>query len=85
MLADLDVAAVACLGRADGGDAAALEACGLDVHELGQDARRPALLPALDRLLSLKRAAAPGAVTRYALQVATRYALQEGQLGQQDL
>ena len=42
VLADLDVAAVACLGRADGGDAAALEACGLDVHELGLDARRGA-------------------------------------------
>ena len=64
LLADLGVSAVACLGRAGDGDAAAFRAHGLDVHELGLDPRRPALLPALDRLLAVSRAA-PGAVALY--------------------
>ena len=64
LLAELGVAVVACLGRADGGDAAALEACGLDVHELGLDAGRAGLLGALDHLVAVSRAA-PGAVGVY--------------------
>ena len=61
LLSDLGVSAVVCLGRTGGGDAAAFGACGVDVHDLGLDARRPALLRGMDRLLSLARSA-PGAV-----------------------
>ena len=61
ILADLGASAVAWLGRAGEGDAAAMAARGLDVHELGLDARRPALFHTLDRLLAVARAA-PGAV-----------------------
>ena len=61
LLEDLGVAAVACLGRVHDADAAAFRGCALDVHELGLDPRRPALLPAMDRLLAVSRAA-PGAV-----------------------
>ena len=64
LLADLGVSAVACLGRADAGDAAAFRASGLDVHGLGLDPRRPALLPAMDRLLAVSRSA-PGPVALY--------------------
>jgi hypothetical protein len=42
------------------GDAAALLAKELDVHDLALDARRQALLGAMDRLLALSRSA-PGA------------------------
>ena len=61
LLADLDVSAVACLGRTGESDAAAMSARGLDVHDLGLDPERPALLGAMDRLLAVSRAA-PGAV-----------------------
>ena len=60
-LVDLDVSAAAWLGRAGESDAAATRARGLDVHDLGLDARKPALLQAMDRLLAVSRAA-PGAV-----------------------
>ena len=59
LLADLDVSSVACLGRTDEIDADAFRACGLDVHDLALDPRRPALLPAMDHLLAVSRAA-PG-------------------------
>ena len=61
LLADLDVSAVACLGRTGESDAATMSARGLDVHDLGLDPQRPALLGAMDRLLAVSRAA-PGAV-----------------------
>ena len=61
LLADLDVTAVVCLGRTGRSDAAAFRRCGLDVHDLNLDRRRPGLLGAMDRLLSLSRAA-PGGV-----------------------
>ena len=61
LLADLDVTAVVCLGRTGRNDAAAFRRCGLDVHDLNLDRRRPGLLGAMDRLLSLSRAA-PGGV-----------------------
>jgi hypothetical protein len=61
LLVDLGVSAVVCLGRTSGGDAAAFRACGVDVHDLGLDAGRPALLRGMDRLLALARAV-PGAV-----------------------
>ena len=61
VLADLGTSAAAWLGRAGEGDAAAVAARGLDVHELGLDERQPALLAAMDRLLAVARAA-PGAV-----------------------
>ena len=61
LLADLDVSAVVCLGRTGRDDAAAFRRCGLDVHDLDLDPRRPGLLGAMDRLLSLSRAA-PGGV-----------------------
>ena len=61
LLADLGVTAVVCLGRTGRRDAAAFQRCGLDVHDLGLDPRRPALLGAMDRLLALARAA-PGGV-----------------------
>ena len=47
--------------RAAAGNRAAFSERGLDVHELGLDPRRPALLGAMDRLLAVARAA-PGAV-----------------------
>ena len=47
-----------------GSDAAALRAGGLDVHDLALDARRPALLGAMDRLLAVSRAA-PGATALF--------------------
>ena len=59
LLSDLGVSAVACLGRTGGSDAAALCAGGLDVHDLALDARRPALLGAMDRLLALSRSPRP--------------------------
>jgi hypothetical protein len=59
LLADLGASSVACLGKTFGGDAAAFHACGLDVHDLALDPRQPALLPAMDRLLAVARAA-PG-------------------------
>ena len=59
LLADLDVSSVACLDRTDENDADAFRACGLDVHDLALDPRRPALLPAMDHLLAVSRAA-PG-------------------------
>ena len=59
LLSDLDVSSVACLDRTDENDAAAFRACGLDVHDLALDPRRPALLPAMDHLLAVSRAA-PG-------------------------
>ena len=65
LLADLGATAAVCLGRADEGDAAALRERGLDVHGLGLAGRRPALLGAMDRLLSVSRAAAPGAVALF--------------------
>ena len=61
LLEDLGVTAVVCLGRTGRRDAAAFRRCGLDVHDLGLDPRRPALLGAMDRLLALARAA-PGGV-----------------------
>jgi hypothetical protein len=61
LLLDLGVSAVACVGQADGHDAAAFAARGLDVHDLGLDPRRPALLRAVDRLVAVSRAS-PGAV-----------------------
>jgi hypothetical protein len=64
LLVDLGVSAVACLGRTDSSDAAALRAGGLDVHDLALDARRPALLGAMDRLLAVSRAA-PGATALF--------------------
>ena len=59
LLVDLGVSSVACLGRTGGDDAAAFHAGGLDVHDLDLDPRQPALLPAIDRLLSVARSA-PG-------------------------
>ena len=56
LLADLGVPAVAYLGRATDAEAAAFEARGLDVHNLGPERGRPALLGALDRLLAVSRA-----------------------------
>ena len=56
LLADLGVPAVAYLGRATDAEAAAFEARGLDVHDLGPERGRPALLGALDRLLAVSRA-----------------------------
>ena len=64
LLSDLGVSAAACLGRTGGSDAAALCAGGLDVHDLALDARRPALLGAMDRLLAVSRAA-PGATALF--------------------
>ena len=64
LLADLDVSVVASLGQTTCGPEAFVER-GLDVHDLGMDADRPALLGALDRLLALA-AAAPGAVAVFA-------------------
>jgi hypothetical protein len=64
LLSDLGVSAAACLGRTGGSDAAALRAGGLDVHDLALDARRPALLGAMDRLLAVSRAA-PGATALF--------------------
>ena len=61
LLIDLDVSAVAWLDYSNESDAAELTARGLDVHDLFLDPRRPALLGAIDRLLSVSRAA-PGAV-----------------------
>ena len=61
LLADLDVTAVVCLGRTGSSDAAAFRRRGLDVHDLNLDRRRPGLLGAMDRLLSLSLSA-PGAV-----------------------
>ena len=61
LLSELDVSAVVCLGRTCDADAAAFQARGLDVHDLGIDPRRPAVLRVMDRLLSIARAA-PGAV-----------------------
>ncbi len=55
---------MACLGRTGGGDAAALRAGGLDVHDLALDARRPALLGAMDRLLAVSRSA-PGSTALF--------------------
>jgi hypothetical protein len=59
LLSDLGVSAVACLGRTGGSDAAALRAGGLDVHDLALDARRPALLGAMDHLLAVSRRHSP--------------------------
>ena len=61
LLVDLDASAVACLGRLRCADAEALGARGLDVHDMGLDPARPALLRGMDRLLAVSRAA-PGAV-----------------------
>ena len=61
LLVDLDVSAVAWLEYGDESDASELAARGLDVHDLGLDPRRPALLGAIDHLLEVSRAA-PGAV-----------------------
>ena len=61
LLVDLGVSAVVYEDRAAAGDRAAFSELGLDVHELGLDPRRPALLGAMDRLLAVARAA-PGAV-----------------------
>ena len=61
LLADLGVSSVACVGQTSGRDAAAFAARGLDVHDLGLDPRRPALLRAVDQLLTVSRAS-PGAV-----------------------
>jgi hypothetical protein len=61
LLADLDVSAVVCLGRTCDADAAAFRARGLDVHDLGINPRRPAVLRVMDRLFTIARAA-PGAV-----------------------
>ena len=41
-----------------------MKARGLDVHDLGLDPRRPALLGAIDHLLAVSRAA-PGAVAMF--------------------
>ena len=64
LLAHLGVSAVACFGQTDGRDAAAFAARGLDVHDLGLDPRRPALLRAVDQLLSVCRAC-PGPVALF--------------------
>ena len=64
LLADLGVSAAACLGRTGGSDDAALRAGGLDVHDLALDARRPALLGAMDHLLAVSRSA-PGATALF--------------------
>ena len=61
---DLGASAVACVGRTGGSDAAAFAARGLDVHDLGLDPRRRALLRAVDRLLAVSRAS-PGAVALF--------------------
>ncbi len=61
LLADLDVSVVACLGQTSSASADAFLERGLDVHDLLLDPRRPSLLRAMDRVLSLARAA-PGAV-----------------------
>ena len=61
ILADLDVSVVVCLGQTSSASADAFLECGLDVHDLLLDPRRPSLLRAIDRVLSLARAA-PGAV-----------------------
>ena len=47
--ADLGVAAAACLGRTGRRGAAACCRCGLDVHDLSLDRRRPGLLGAMGR------------------------------------
>ena len=65
LLADLGASAVVCLGRAPAGDAAAFRAEDLDVHDLALAGPRPALLGAMDRLLAVSRAAAPGAVALF--------------------
>ena len=62
--AGVGVSVVACMGRTSGSAAAAFRAGGLDVHDLALDARRPALLGAMDRLLSISRAA-PGATALF--------------------
>jgi hypothetical protein len=64
LLAELEVSAVVCLGRADERDAAAFGASELDVHELGLGKGRAGLLGAMDHLLAVSRAA-PGAVAVY--------------------
>ena len=65
LLVDHGVAAVVCLGRSGGGSDASFRACGIDTHDLGLDASRPALLGALDRLAAVARAA-PGPVAVFA-------------------
>jgi hypothetical protein len=64
LLPELGVSAVVCLGRTSGTAAAAFRAGGLDVHDLALDAGQPALLGAMDRLLSVSRAA-PGATALF--------------------
>ena len=64
LLPELGVSVVACMGRTSGSAAAAFRAGGLDVHDLALDARRPALLGAMDRLLSISRAT-PGATALF--------------------
>ena len=65
LLVDHEAAAVVSLGRSGSCDDAAFLACGLDVHDLSLDTRRPALLGPLDRLAAIARAA-PGPVAVYA-------------------
>jgi hypothetical protein len=64
LLADLGVSAVACLGQTNSRDAAAFAARGLDVHNLGFESRRLAMLRAVDQLLAVSRAS-PGAVALF--------------------
>ena len=57
LLEEFEVAAVVNPGGTSPGDAGAFRARGIDVHHLGWEPGRPALLGALDRLLALHRAA----------------------------
>ena len=62
LLAELDASVAVFLTECPPGDERALLARGLDVHGLRLDPHRPSTLRAMDLLLTLARAAAPGAV-----------------------
>jgi hypothetical protein len=62
LLSELGVRVVVCADECSAADSAAFLAQGLDVHDLHLDPHRPSTLRAMDRLLTLARAAAPGAV-----------------------
>jgi hypothetical protein len=64
LLADMETSAVFCIGHAAHSDATAFNARGIDVIDLAIDARQPALLHAMDRLLTLSRAS-PGPVALF--------------------
>ena len=67
LAADLGVSTFVCVGQTGGRDAATFAARGMDVHDLGLDPRRPALLLAVDRLIAISRAS-PGAVALFGCQ-----------------